>query len=202
MNTIRSRALGFLGVVTVVAGCASNPPPPTPVAAAPQAPTSPYPDYVLNPVIENGLASAPCVPLPAGNIGAAQKHATANGRADIAMQIGAKVKAMDKTYDRIANTNEGASTGGTFESVSKQVTEQHLQGVRAVKFDPVTDGDKRLLCALITLSPEYTDSLFKGLVKQAGVNLAPDSESVLREQFMAWKAEKAMDEELGKQSQR
>jgi hypothetical protein len=112
------------------------------------------------------------------------------------MQIDTKVKAMDKTYDRVTNTNEGASTGGTFESVSKQVAQQNLAGSRAVKFERVVDGQVKLMCALVTLSPESTNNLFKGLVKASEVNLSPDNESVLKEQFLAFKAQQELEEEM------
>lgn len=156
----------------------------------------PYPEWFYNPIIENGIAAASCVLIPGNNISVAQKQATANGRANLAMQIDTKVKAMDKTYDRVTNTNEGASTGGTFESVSKQVAQQNLSGSRAVKYMKVIDGDDKLMCALVTLSPDSTNNLFKDLVKASEANLSPENESVLKEQFLAYKAQQELEKEL------
>ena len=158
----------------------------------------PYPEWFYNPIIENGLAAASCVPIPGANVSVAQKQATANGRANLAMQIDTKVKAMDKTYDRVTNTNEGASTGGTFESVSKQVAQQSLSGARAVKFSRVLDDGKKMMCAFVTLSPESTNNLFKGLLKAAETNLSPDNEAVLKEQFLAYKAQQELEQEMSK----
>ena len=155
----------------------------------------PYPEWFYNPVIENGIAAASCVPIPGANISVAQKQATANGRANLAMQIDTRVRAMDKTYDRVTNTNEGASIGGTFESVSKQVANQNLVGSRAVKFERVIDGDNKMMCALVTLNPESTNNLFKDLVKAAEVNLSSENESVLKEQFLAYKAQQELEKE-------
>ena len=74
----------------------------TPVKEEVAAPAvvDPYPEWVYNPIIENGLAAASCVPIPSSNISVAKKQTVANARADIALQINVKVKAMDKTYDR------------------------------------------------------------------------------------------------------
>lgn len=170
----------------------------TPTKEEAPAKADPYPDWVYNPVIENGIAAASCVPIPGANISVAQKQATANGRANLAFQIETKVKAMDKTYDRVTTTNAGSSTGGTFESVSKQVTQQNLSGARAVKFQKVDDEGKRMMCAFVTLSPESTNNLFKGLVKAADANLSPDNESVLKEQFLAYKAQQELEQEMAK----
>lgn len=168
----------------------------TPTKEEATAKVDPYPDWVYNPIIENGLAAANCVPIPGSNFSIAQKQATANGRANIAFQIETKVKAMDKTYDRVTTTNAGASTGGTFESVSKQVTQQNLSGARAVKFQKVDDNGKAMMCAFVTLSPETTNNLFKDLVQAAEVNLSPDNEAVLKEQFLAYKAQQELEQEM------
>jgi predicted component of type VI protein secretion system len=169
-----------------------------PVAPQAVAPVDPYPEWVMNPVIENGLAAASCVPIPGSNISVAQKMATANGRAQLSFQIETKVKAMDKTYDRVTTTNDGASTGGTFESVSKQVTQQNLNGARAVKFAKVVDDGKNLMCALVTLSPETTNTLFSALVQSSEKNLSPDNEAVLKEQFLSYKAQQELEQEMSK----
>lgn len=158
----------------------------------------PYPAWFYNPTVENGIAAASCVPIPGSNVSVAKKQATANGRANLAFQIDTKVKAMDKTYDRVTTTNAGSSTGGTFESVSKQVTQQSLSGSRAIEFERVMDGDKKMMCALVALNPEATNQLFKDLMQSAEVNLSPDNESVLKEQFLAYKAQQELDQELMK----
>lgn len=169
-----------------------------PVAPLTVAPVDPYPEWVMSPIIENGLAAASCVPIPGSNISAAQKMAVANGRSNLAFQIETKVKAMDKTYDRVATTNDGASTGGTFESVSKQVTQQNLSGARAVKYAKVIDEGKKMMCALVTLSPETTNILFSALVKSSEKNLSPDNEAVLKEQFLSYKAQQELEQEMSK----
>jgi len=172
----------------------------TPTKQLVETSADPYPEWFYNPVIENGLAAASCVPIPGVNVSAAQKHATANGRSNLAFQIGSKVKAMSKAYERITSTNEGSSVGGNFEEVTKQVTSEHLTGARAVKFARVIDDNKKMLCALVTLNPETSNNLFTGILKATNTNLSPDSEAVLKEQFLAYKSEQQMDRELEKQN--
>ncbi|WP_019528396.1 LPP20 family lipoprotein [Dasania marina] len=191
MKTLNLATLGLAASVLLTA-CGGSP------TKEELAKADPYPAWFYNPTVENGIAAASCVPIPGSNVSVAQKQATANGRANLAFQIETKVKAMDKTYDRVTTTNAGSSTGGTFESVSKQVTQQSLSGSRAIKFERVLDDDKKMMCALVALTPEATNQLFKSLVKSAEVNLSPDHESVLKEQFMAYKAQQELDQELMK----
>ena len=190
MNNI-TLCLGLAGSLILI-GCSGTP------SKEEITKNDPYPKWFYSPVNQNGLAAASCVPIPGINLSVAKKQATANGRADLAMQIETKVKAMDKSYDRVTNTNEGASTGGTFESVSKQVANQNLAGSRAQKFARVNDDGVEMMCAFVTLSPESTGSLFNGLIKAADVNLSPDNESVLREQFLAYKAQQELEKEIKK----
>ena len=160
--------------------------------------SDPYPEwyYSAADAIPNALNSASCVPVPAGNMEIARKQALANGRADIAGQIETRVKAMDKTYDRLATTDQGTSVGGTFESVSKQVTNQVLSGVRAVKSARVDDGGKPYFCSLVSLNPESTKTLVDSIIKASNLNLSASNESVLREQFNAYKAGQELEQQL------
>ncbi|PCK05284.1 MAG: hypothetical protein COA42_18415 [Alteromonadaceae bacterium] len=190
MKVVQLASLALASSVLLTA-CAGSPPTKE-VAAA----SDPYPEWFYNPIIENGFAAASCVPIPGVNVSVAQKQATANGRANLAMQIDVQVKAMDKTYDRVTTTNEGASNGGTFESVSKQVAKQNLSGARAVKFARIIDDGNRMMCAFVTLDPSSTSNLFKGLVEAASVNLSPDNEAVLKEQFLAYKAQNELEAEM------
>lgn len=157
------------------------------------------PDWVLNPLVENGIADTQCVTAyPGTSMGTLKSAATANARAELAKQINVKVKAMDKTYNRLTETNQGPSTGSTFESVSKQITEQSLSGSRAIKVDYVNlpPENKSNLCVMVALNPEQTKTLFENLVDGAGVNLNPNNEAVLYERFLAEKAAEEMEAEF------
>ncbi|WP_197472764.1 LPP20 family lipoprotein, partial [Oleiphilus sp. HI0123] len=100
--------------------------------------------------------------------------ATALARAELAKQIEVKVKAMDKTYQRLTDTAEGSTTGGTFESVSKQLANKTLSGSRVTKIDYVDfPDDTQKLCVMVTMSPELTESLFKDLLQGSGKSISP-----------------------------
>lgn len=153
------------------------------------------PEWVLNPTVENGIAATDCVGWT-GNMSIDRKQAIANARAAIAQQIQVKVQAMDKTYQRKTTADGETTTGSTFESVSKQVTEQSLNGAMPRKVDVVKIEGKKNLCAMVAFSPEDTRELFKEIVKASGENLDPQSERSLYEEFKAEKAQGEMQEAL------
>lgn len=167
----------------------------TPVAAAPE-----IPDWVMSPVVENGLADSQCVIAhPGTSMSILKSTATATARAELAKQINVRVKAMDKTFQRMTETPDGPSNGASFESISKQVTDQALSGSSAVKVGyvklPPDNVDN--LCVLITLSPEKTKAVFGDLLQETETtNLSPQNEQVLYERFLADKAMKEMEAEF------
>lgn len=163
-----------------------------------EAPKVKLPSWVLMPIIENGIADTQCVQTTA-DMNVLKNKATALARAELAKQINVKVKAMDKTFQRLTDTAEGSSSGGTFESVSKQLANQSLSGSRVTRIDYVDFPDNtQKLCVMVTLSPELTDNLFKNLVKESGKSISPQSEAVLYERFLAKKAGEEMEAEFEK----
>jgi len=178
--------------------CVSQPVQQQATPAAP--PASSLPSWVMNPMVENGIADTQCVSAKPGvGLNYLKSQATALARAELSKQLDVKVKAMDKTYQRLADTTSGQSVGGTFESVSKQVAQQSLSGSRAINMDYVTmPGGEQNFCVMVALSPELTDSLFKELVNKSGANLSPQDEGVLYEQFLSHKAQEEMEAELMK----
>lgn len=190
--------LSVAGLATLaLIGCGGT----TPTAPQASAPTDPYPDWYYAPdsAAPNAINSASCVQIPSNNMEAARKQSIASAKSTIAGIIGTKVQAMDKTFDRITNTDAGASTGGNFESVSKQLVNQSLTGANVIKGQKVTDDGVPYFCSLVSLAPEKTQALLSNILKSSSVNLSPSNESVLREQFNAYKAEQKLDAELLKQ---
>ncbi len=176
-------------IIVLLAGCMGS----SPVKQA-----DPYPDWYYNSAdaIPGALNSASCVPIPGTNMDIARKQALANGKAEIAGQIETRIKAMDKTYDRIANTDQGSSSGGTFESVSKQVVNQTLSGIRAVKSTRVEDKEKSFFCSLVSLNPDMTKQLVSKIIQSANLGLSATDEHVLREQFNAYKAQQELEKQF------
>lgn len=154
------------------------------------------PSWALNPTVENGLAAAQCVPVRGSQMQIALNQATAQARQALATQIETNVESMEKTYQNQTSVGDKATAGSDFESVSKQTTEQALQGARPQKKEIVDVGDSKQACVMVTLNPKKTKNLFDQIVKQSGRKLGPQSEKALYQQFKHDKAQKEMSKSL------
>jgi hypothetical protein len=175
----------------VLAGCAS-----TPKETPSMPPLLMLPAWVANPSIEDGIASAECVPW-SGDMSLDRAEAVAKARADLAKQIEIKVKAMDKTYARKVKTTGGISTGGVFETVSKQVTNRNLNASQVNKVDVVQINNTDHLCAMVVFGREASRRLFDDILNntQVAQQFSPQDEAVLWEEFKAYKAQQELDKE-------
>ncbi|KAF7786542.1 hypothetical protein PRUB_a1145 [Pseudoalteromonas rubra] len=133
-----------------------------------------------------------------GNISIDQKMAVANARLALAQQIETRIEGLDKTFSNRTDANEETTVGATFSSVSKQLTKQTLNGSRVIKADVVEIGGKDYFCALTTLSPALTKTLFKDLVKESKKQINPQDEQFLYQEFKAFKAEKDLEKEIAR----
>ncbi|MFT7558526.1 MAG: hypothetical protein ACI93R_000421 [Flavobacteriales bacterium] len=187
MNKVRT-VLMVAGIATLMSAC-------TATAPVKEVAVDPYPNWYYSPseAIPNALSTASCAAIPAGNMEVARKKALVNGRADLAAQIETRVKAMDKAYSTLASTEKGDLLNETFETVTKQVSNQTMSGVRAIKSTRVTDGGKQYFCSLISLDPAATKGMIDAIFKAAGSNLSADEESILRARFMAEKAQAELE---------
>lgn len=155
------------------------------------------PEWVLSPSIEDGIAHSECVPS-SGNMSIDKAQAIALARVGLAQQISTKVKALDKTYQDRVDVEGETVTGSTFSSVSKQLTNQMLVGAQPVKTSYANFNGKNQLCVMTALSPEKTKDLFSKLVSASERKLSPQDESVLYQEFKAYKAQQELDKELMK----
>ena len=178
----------------LLAACAGNKP--APQADAPVAPKIQLPSWVMLPMVEDGFADTQCVKTVA-DMNILKNKAVALGRAEIAKQINIQVKAMDKTYQNLTETAKGSTAGSTFESVSKQVTQQKLSGSRPIKMDYIDfpDGTQKL-CVMVAMSPAVTKALFQELVSATGKQLAPNDDAALYQEFKSYKAQEEMEQEF------
>ena len=151
-------------------------------------------------MVEDGFADTQCVQTIA-DMNIIKNKAVALARAEIAKQINIQVKAMDKTYQNLTETGKGSTAGSTFESVSKQVTQQKLSGSRPIKMDYIDfpDGTQKL-CVMVAMSPAVTKALFQELVSASGKQLSPNDDAVLYQEFKAHKAQDEMEQELQSQN--
>jgi hypothetical protein len=178
-------------VASLLSACGS-----TQKAEAP-APSSNIPQWVLNPVVEDGIAAADCV-KSSGNFSVDQKLAASNTRVALAQQISAKVQALEKNYQERIDSNEESTTGTTFTSVAKVLTDQTLTGSRVVKSDIVSIQGKDHYCSLMTLSPTSTKELFDALITQSKRRVNPQDEKFLYQEFKAAQAQEELDKTMSR----
>ena len=183
-----SNTLLFALVSTLMLGCASTP--------TEDETKTQLPGWVQNPDFEGRFGDTSCVKANA-DMSTLKTKATALARGEIAKQIDIQVKAMDKTYQGLTDAGLDRSSGGTFESVSKQVTSQKLSGSRATKVDYVDFPDGfQYLCVMVQLDPSATDELYRNIVDQSGRELSATDDRILWQEFKAHKAQQELDKEL------
>ncbi|MBU2916725.1 MAG: hypothetical protein ACJAZB_001557 [Psychrosphaera sp.] len=179
-----------IAISVAITACGSTPETPDELNAN-------IPEWVLNPVVEDGIAAAACV-SSSGSMTTDKAQATALSRVDLAQQIGTKVKALDKTYQERVDVAGQAQVGSTFTSVSKQLTEQSLTGSRVIKTSYANFDGKNQLCVLTALGSSSTKELFDNILKQSERPVTIDQEKVLYQEFKAYKAQEELDAELMK----
>lgn len=179
-----------IAITAVLAACGSTP-------SSQEALNANIPDWVLNPIVEDGLAASVCVPS-SGHMSTDKAQASALSRTELAQQINTRVKALDKTYTERVDVDGKAQVGSTFTSVSKQLTNQSLVGARVIKTSYANFDGKNQLCVLTTLGASSTKELFDNIIKESERNLSIDQEKVLYQEFKAQKAQEELEAELQK----
>tara|TARA_R110002167_G_scaffold88509_7_gene238694 strand:- start:2825 stop:3406 length:582 start_codon:yes stop_codon:yes gene_type:complete len=179
-----------MAVMSLLSACGGSPKP-----TVKEQPTNSLPSWVLNPVVEDGIAAADCV-KSSGNFSVDQKMAASNARIALAQQLNSKVEALEKNYQSRTDSNEDLTTGTNFTSVAKILTQQTLTGSRVVKADIVNIGGKDHFCALMTLSPAATKTLFDEIIAQSKRKVNPQDEKFLYQEFKAQLAEKDLDKAI------
>jgi hypothetical protein len=153
------------------------------------------PDWILAPQIENGIAESACVPW-SGSISIDKDEASHIARDRLAKQIDVRAAGMTKAFADKATTSAGLNTGTTFESVSRQIFDQVLKGSKPSKAGLFTIDEKKNFCVMVEITPEKTKELYNGIVASSGKQLSAEDNSVLFQQFKAWKAQGELDKVL------
>jgi hypothetical protein len=202
MMRSKSFVVSSLMSVMLLAACASTPPPEPGASATvdpPAAPISSLPEWVTSPEIEGGFAATECVKANA-SMSLLKTKASTLSRAEIARQIGVQVKVMDKVYQNQTEVGpDESASGSTFESVSKQVTNQKLSGSRPVRTDYVELPNGQNLCVMVVLDPKETREVFDALVDASGRQLSATNDKVLYQEFKAHKAQQELEREVESQ---
>lgn len=156
---------------------------------------SDIPLWVLSPHVDGGLAATDCVVF-SGNLSVDRKMATANSRIILAQQISLNIDNLDKTYQNRIDASKDFTVGGTFSSVSKQLTRLTLNGSLVSKADMVEIKDVEHFCVQTSVTPEKTDELIDNLLKQTSRPLSGEEDKFLRQEFKAFKANEQLEREL------
>ena len=179
-------------------GCAAQ----QPIAQQPSSTTLSLPGWVMNPVVENGMADTQCVlAKPTMSTRDLKSQAITLARAELSKQIKIFAKQMDKAYQRLADTTQGQEQaqkmGGTFASVSEQVSEQVVKSSQVIHEDYVTmPGGEQNFCLMAAISHETMKPIFRQLAKKSSANLSLKDADVLYEQLTVRQSDKDIDLEL------
>ena len=184
------RILIVLLLSLLIAGCSSKEEP-TVTESAP--PPSDIPAWILEPIVEGGIAETECIPY-SGNLSIDKAQVTATARAGLARQIEVKVQVIDKVYQSRTDAAGKVNAGSTFEATSRQIAETHLRGSRVEKTGFIDLDGQNNLCAMIVLSPNSTTEFLDSLVKESGKNVSPQDKDILYQEFKAYKAQQELNE--------
>ena len=185
----RLKIAGVLTLSAILAACGSTP--------EKKDLNADVPEWILNPVIEDGIAASTCVPA-SGDMSIDSAQATAQGRADLAQQISTRVKAMDKTFQERVDVDGKIASGKTFSSVSKQLSNQILVGARPTKRAYAEFNGKTNFCVLTTMGSSSTKELFDKILNESERDISIDQEKVLYQEFKAQKAQEELEAEFDK----
>jgi len=146
------------------------------------------PEWVAQPQVEQGIAVTECVPA-SNDFSMDRKEAVANARQSLAQQIRTKVRAMDKTYQRRVEAGDTSTSGSIFENVSKQLTEETLQGTDPEKIGYEKFNNQKQLCVMLSMGGNKMREFFKQLVERSDREIGPRDEEILYQEFKAEQAQ-------------
>ncbi|MBE0471741.1 MAG: hypothetical protein IBX55_19800 [Methyloprofundus sp.] len=182
-------AVSAIAASLALTGCAGT-------STAPQAQESTLPSWILSPEVQDGLAATSCVPA-SNRINSDTSRADLAARQQLATTMGAQIQSLTENYQRTIDTDEdGLSSGGNFEEVTRQIVDQKMVGSRRVRADYVTIEDRRQFCSMIAIGQASVTEMLASVAKAAGAEEDVFTSSQMREQFMSQKALNRLNEAL------
>ncbi|MBQ4857750.1 hypothetical protein [Pseudoalteromonas sp. MMG007] len=146
------------------------------------------PSWVLNPTAESGLIASSCV-VASNSFAMDKAEATMHARTELVNQLDSRIASLQEQYsEKTTNPDESVSQSKLLNTTT-QFTEQALRSSKVIKVDYAQMGEQKNLCALVTVTEEAAQSLFKQVIKKAPVKLSPENETLLYLNFI--KAENA-----------
>lgn len=167
-------------------------------AGSEERPEDHIPDWVAAPQgeVSDGLAATECVPA-SDQFSIDRSEAVALTRQAMAAQIEVAVESMDETYQQQTRTADGeVVSGSTFQSVSRQLTDQSLSGLRVNRTGYEVINEQRQLCTMLVMGESSMRQLFNDILAASERPVAAQDEAVLWEQFQHSQARDEMDRSL------
>jgi len=179
-----------LSAIALLTACTSNPTQSTSIGE--------IPSWVLNPQVEDGIAVSECV-IYSGNMSIDRQEVMANARASLAQRIETQVSVLDKIYkEKVTGIGDSASSIATFSSVSKQITQQTLNGITPLKTDIIKIQEKDNYCMMVGIEQASTKALFDSLAEKSKRPMSDGQKEMLFDSFKSQKAAEQLEEELKK----
>lgn len=194
MSKVNKSSLGIFAATAIfLAGCATPPPAPAPVAAAPEACNKfpGAPGWVCDEPVE-GLdfsAVGSAAKTEAGP-GFMKQMAATDARVQLAQQLKVEVKNMIKQFVETTGAGGKETVDRVNTSVTKQITNETLQGSKIYKSTTAPDGT---LYVLVGVDMAAGQKLKENLVKTSMNN-----DAALWQKFQAGKAQDELAAEIAK----
>jgi hypothetical protein len=179
-----------LSLLTMLSACSSSPEKTSKANLL-----SDLPDWILSPNIDNGIADVACVES-SGAFSIDRSEAIHYGSEQLAAQLNRKVASLGKGFQSKTKTNKGINVGSNFTQTGQQLIEQELTGVKAHKIGIFEIDNKKQLCVLVGISPEQTKSIYQNLKQNSNADLSAQDDTVLFQEFKAYKAQQDLDKKL------
>lgn len=179
-----------------LAACASNPPAPAPVAAAPECvfPNSekPAPLWVCDaPVDGMAVGAVGSFPQSAAGIDFMKQQAMTAARVKLAQQMKVQVQNMIKQYAETTGADKSETVDQVYTSVTKQITDQTLVGTKMFRSIQGPDGTMYVLVGI--------DANGVQQIAEAAVKTSMNNDQALWQKFQAGKAQDELAAEIAKQ---
>jgi len=186
MTPTLKAALALFAVM--LAGCASGPQ----QGEASDA-QSKLPSWVLVPEVEGSISEASCVSA-SGAFNVDRSEAIHFASEQLAAQLQRNIAFLAKGFQSKTRSSEGVNVGTDFNQTSRQLVEQSISGIKAVKTGIFEISGVDQVCVLVAISPAASQHVYSTLKEQSGAKLSADDDAVLYEQFRAYKADQALEQ--------
>ena len=149
------------------------------------------PAWVIDASLEGGLSALGIAKIGPAGMQFARNEAMANGRSELAKMINVKVKDLTKNFTQQTGIGDDTTVEKVSSQVSKQVTNQALQGSKAKS---TWISPKNNLHILMIIDSE----MVKNYVRES-IETSYKNDKALYQQFQAKKAHEELDKEIEKE---